>query len=240
MPVLVFGLSTNLCLKHSVPKLCLDERRPFFGPSPKQAFGVSPHPRKALTAGIQRSSNTVRTLKHSTRASNMNQSISDSSQAYGWGSPNWKWGYAVGDAHDAAAKVRSQLRAPAVRAGWLQAVTCDPKRVSWFEIKLVLALAWQRAARDDGGPNGFRAVMENMRLAQYEGNDEADAKLVQDMDVRLPMLVDGGDLSGVQGIVQDLGGSSALKLQQTDVVEFRRRYVAAQVLILLEFVEVGL
>lgn len=36
-----------------------------------------------------------------------------------WLSPSWNWGYAVGDAHDAAARVRAKLSTPDARRQWL-------------------------------------------------------------------------------------------------------------------------
>ena len=39
-----------------------------------------------------------------------------------WISPSWNWGYAVGDAHNAAAKTRSKLSSPSSRQEWLNQV----------------------------------------------------------------------------------------------------------------------
>ena len=50
----------------------------------------------------------------------------------------------------------------------------DTTTVSWDEIKLALALEWQRAEREGraGGPDGFVKVMEKMVNAEYESDAE--------------------------------------------------------------------
>lgn len=44
---------------------------------------------------------------------------SASGLVYGWGTPSWNWGSAVGGAHDAAAELRARLNSRAARAQFL-------------------------------------------------------------------------------------------------------------------------
>lgn len=140
-----------------------------------------------------------------------------------WGSPTWNWGYAVGDAHDAAAVLRQRLQSQPLRAAWLQQMVVAPAEVPWEDVKLALALLWQRASRErrDGGPGGWSDVMWNLVDAKYEGGLEQDRKFVVDMEARLPqaLLVEEGP--------------------EDDVDAWRRR-VATSALQALSFVELGL
>eukprot|EP00958_Prasinococcus_capsulatus_P025674 scaffold4409_cov369-Prasinococcus_capsulatus_cf.AAC.27 len=63
----------------------------------------------------------------------------------GWSSPTWRWGFAVGDAHDAAYIARSSLQSRDSRRSWLvQLAQTEPSTTPWEEVKLVLALAFQK------------------------------------------------------------------------------------------------
>ena len=63
-----------------------------------------------------------------------------------WTSPNWNWGSARGDAHDAARVVRGVLNeSPSRRRDWITAMvqsTPSDDAVPWEEVKLVMALAF--------------------------------------------------------------------------------------------------
>mmetsp|Transcript_88793 Transcript_88793/g.250112 ORF Transcript_88793/g.250112 Transcript_88793/m.250112 type:complete len:209 (+) Transcript_88793:35-661(+) len=110
-----------------------------------------------------------------------------------WGSPTWSWGTAVGDAHDAAAALRAKLAGTTERADWLEALIKDPDAVPWEDVKLALALLWQRIAcegRDMPGPLGWSMLMSRMVDAVYEG-EEGDQILVADMDARLTQVPEG-------------------------------------------------
>jgi hypothetical protein len=75
--------------------------------------------------------------------------------------------------------------------------------VEWEDVKLVLALKWQKAARErrDGGAEGYAYVMEQMRLARYEGSEDADVRLVSDMETRLGLL--NSDAKYLEAIFRD-------------------------------------
>ena len=66
-----------------------------------------------------------------------------------WASDAWRWGSAIGDAHDAAAVVRAALNASEdARKRWLVSMIStsplpEQNYVPWEECKLVLALSWQ-------------------------------------------------------------------------------------------------
>jgi hypothetical protein len=69
----------------------------------------------------------------------------------------------------------------------------DRKPQNFEEVKLILALAWQRGRWDksDGGKGGYGEVLSAMADARrYESGDEEDCSrvLVQDMQDRFPLL----------------------------------------------------
>lgn len=110
----------------------------------------------------------------------------------GWKAPQWNWGYAVGTGHDCAAICRRQYSTSTARADLVKnllepAVDIDSREPANFEeVKLVLALAWQRGRWDgsDGGPGGYGDVLATMAEAvRYEegSEDECARCLVQDM-----------------------------------------------------------
>eukprot|EP00798_Chlamydomonas_sp_ICE-L_P011093 gene11093-18707_t len=100
------------------------------------------------------------------------------------------------------------------------------------KVKLALALLWQKAARErtDGGRAGYGYVMEQLRLAKYEGSEEADATFVSDMESRLPMVVKASELAGLKTEVEAMGDeqSVAFKGKGASPQEFHRRSVACQ------------
>ena len=74
-------------------------------------------------------------------------------QMSGWASPTWNWGFAVGDAHNEAMRVRQQLSdsfdggdVGAMRRAWLVDMVGGSSAVGWEDVKLVLALKWQKAS----------------------------------------------------------------------------------------------
>jgi len=113
----------------------------------------------------------------------------------GWSSPQWNWGSAVGTGHDCAKICRQRYGSRPARQELVdQLLRVDSDNIDFEEIKLVLALAWQRGRWDgsDGGPNGgYGEVLQLMAQAQrYEEGDEIEcsARLVQDMQARYHLL----------------------------------------------------
>ena len=106
----------------------------------------------------------------------------------GWTAPEWNWGYAQGTGHTCAAICREMYATREARQrlvdNLLEANLEKPSDVE--EIKLILALEWQRGRWDgsDGGPGGYSQVLSSMAQARrYEigSDDECLQRLVQDM-----------------------------------------------------------
>jgi len=116
----------------------------------------------------------------------------------GWTSPRWNWGSAVGTGHDCAQICRSRYnnsrRARQELVDTLQAGGNSATEIDFEEVKLVLALAWQRGRWDgsDGGRGGYGEVLQQMANAQrYEvggSAQECSRRLVQDMQERYHLL----------------------------------------------------
>ncbi|XRB19134.1 hypothetical protein RI054_20g89800 [Pseudoscourfieldia marina] len=86
----------------------------------------------------------------------------------GWASPNWNWGYAVGDAHDLAMTTRSKLRTEDARKTFLANLAAGS--VDLEEVKMVFALTVQLANhRRQAGP--LNDVLMRMAAVSYEGED---------------------------------------------------------------------
>ena len=85
----------------------------------------------------------------------------------GWKDPNWNWGSAVGTAHDAAMKIRSDLSTAEARKNFLFTVfagTADPE-----DAKLALALKCQRARNLRYDDKDWEGLMEDMAACKFEG-----------------------------------------------------------------------
>ena len=129
----------------------------------------------------------------------------------GWKSPQWQWGSAIGTGHDCAAICRQRYATRAARQELIQQLLLlnenqdndvSPEKrqqrlpTNFEEVKLVLALAWQRGRWDgsDGGPGGYGDVLMHMAQARrYESLDQDDEEvtsrqLVQDMASRFELL----------------------------------------------------
>jgi len=164
----------------------------------------------------------------------------------GWSSPTWRWGFAVGDAHDAAYIARSSLQSRDSRRSWLvQLAQTEPSTTPWEEVKLVLALAFQKAGheRRDGGAGGWLEVMERMVLAEYEG-DDGIGYLAEDLRTRLPLLLRSpGPFQGMAEVPDAAAVVSSLveagsRIESTEEGSTASRCV--QVLAGLDFVDRGI
>lgn len=106
----------------------------------------------------------------------------------GWTSPEWCWGYAQGTGHTCAAICRELYATRSARQALVDnLLSANPNEPSNAEeIKLILALEWQRGRWDgtDGGRGGYSEVLATMAEAKrYEvgTHDECLQCLVQDM-----------------------------------------------------------
>jgi len=111
----------------------------------------------------------------------------------GWASPKWNWGSAFGTGHDCAMICRNQYNTPAKREKLVDTlIKADPKdseSLDFEEVKLVLALAWQKARRY--GLESYGQILDEMAKAErYEIGDEEECSrlFVQDMQKRFMWL----------------------------------------------------
>lgn len=117
----------------------------------------------------------------------------------GWASPEWHWGSAQGTGHDCAAICRRRYASRGDRHALvhelLSATVHETNAMDIEELKLILGLVFQRGRWDgsDGGPGGYRAVLDAMAQAErYEGpNDQvAQRNLVEDLANRYNLLLE--------------------------------------------------
>lgn len=107
----------------------------------------------------------------------------------GWTSPEWNWGYAQGTGHTCAAICRDLYGTRQAREKLVENLLAGKKtqnEPSVEEIKLILALEWQRGRWDgsDGGKGGYGEVLSRMAAAKrYEAgsHDVCLQRLVEDM-----------------------------------------------------------
>ena len=92
----------------------------------------------------------------------------------GWGSRSWNWGSAIGKAHDAAFEMRNRLSTLDDRRVWLNECASDSLDVE--EIKLCLALRWQRSGHERTAGD-YSQIMEAMARGNFEGDDRAPTLL---------------------------------------------------------------
>eukprot|EP00965_Chrysotila_dentata_P150025 4955155-Pleurochrysis_carterae.AAC.2 len=100
-----------------------------------------------------------------------------------WSSPDWRWGYANGAAHDAAATLRNKLRTNSAREEFLKDARSGS--ASLEELKLALALKWQRARNFGYDEDDWEAAMEDMAACKFEGPNGKEA-LAAALKARLP------------------------------------------------------
>lgn len=142
----------------------------------------------------------------------------------GWKSPQWNWGYAVGTGHDCARICRQLYETRSARVALLQDIATKPE--NFEEIKLVLALAWQRGRWDgtDGGEGGYGQVLQALAAADRYENDQRQFFL--DMQCRFTLLSPSlelqaqmDSLSGIEDVDLATRKCSALVLQAMGFVE---------------------
>ena len=90
--------------------------------------------------------------------------------AMSWSSPDWRWGFADGEAHDVAMRVRSSLSTPHARADFVRRLRSADAPPKLEETKMVLALAWQRSRNLGYDSADWEAAMEEMAAGKFEGD----------------------------------------------------------------------
>lgn len=157
----------------------------------------------------------------------------------GWQSPSWNWGSAMGTGHDCARICRQRYATRDSRAALVANLLLETSPLSTApsdegtnsigsnidleEVKLVLALAWQRGRRDgsDGGRGGYGDVLQTMVEAQrYEGSSAGVRLLVQDMQARFPLLHPTEDQ---QAKMQRLSVIGSSELEESDSNAYHNR-----------------
>ena len=103
----------------------------------------------------------------------------------GWTAPGWNWGYAVGTGHDCAAICRRKYSSRDERLKLIGDLLGGSSAATDLEeVKLVLALKWQRNYR-----SGYGDVLDTMAEARrYEEGPSANALLLADMRDRFDRL----------------------------------------------------
>ena len=103
----------------------------------------------------------------------------------GWTSPEWNWGYAMGTGHDCAAICRQKYASREERTQLITSLLDgDIAATNIEEIKLVLALKWQRNYR-----SGYGDVLDTMADARrYEQEENGNRLLLIDMKERFHLL----------------------------------------------------
>ena len=144
----------------------------------------------------------------------------------GWSDAKWNWGSAIGEAHDVAMITRQKFGTEASRSAYIQRLgkASSISDVDLEELKMVLALRFQRAAREgkDGSGRGWD-IMCNMAECKYE--NEGISLLGGDLQACIENLP-----KGLVEIVVLEGDGSPLSLPA----------MAAQCLAGTDFIRIGL
>jgi len=163
----------------------------------------------------------------------------------GWTSPKWNWGYASGTGHDCAMICRERWNSRETRADLVNTLLNPPsidesltiQEIDSFrdppfeEIKLILALAWQRGRWDgtDGGVGGYGEVLSTMAEAKkYESEDEdaSSQLLVQDMIDRFHLISSSSVLKEMDVLTMNCGDTDTLRRKCTGLVLREMGFIA--------------
>ena len=155
-----------------------------------------------------------------------------------WTSSKWNWGYAVGTGHDCAAICRRKFETRDSREEWIRNIACG--EICIEEIKLVLALAWQKGRWDgsDGGEGGYGEVLEEMIKGFYDTKDEEEnaRMMIIDLASRYPFISE----SSSELDVMEKIANQAIEVENMETLESLRFECCEMVLKAMGFVERGL
>ncbi|KAL1500438.1 hypothetical protein AB1Y20_013095 [Prymnesium parvum] len=103
-----------------------------------------------------------------------------------WGSPEWKWGSADGEAHRVAMRVRGELDKPHRRSAFVS--YAKMAAIDVVDLKMALALKCQRARNlgYDAEDGRWESLMEEMAASEFEHEGLIDVtKLASAVNKRL-------------------------------------------------------
>lgn len=157
----------------------------------------------------------------------------------GWTSPSWNWGTPQGTGHDCAMICREQYTTSQDRAQLIENLLLEDKEASripqdFEEVKLLLALVWQRYRNMSIGNKMYGDLLDQMADCRFEvaGDDEAGSKLlVQEMQKRFIYL---------EPDVQDRVVMNTLLYENGDDYDLTRRQCCGLVLKAMDFEDLGL
>jgi hypothetical protein len=160
----------------------------------------------------------------------------------GWTSPSWNWGSPQGTGHDCAKICREQYTTAQDRAQLIDNLLLEdheeaPRIPQDFEeIKLLLALVWQRYRNMSAGNKMYGDLLDQMADCRFDDeagdDDEACSKLlVQEMQKRFIYL---------QPDVQDQIAMNTLLYETGDDYDLTRRRCSGLVLKAMDFEDLGL
>jgi hypothetical protein len=175
----------------------------------------------------------------------------------GWQSPVWNWGSAVGTGHDCAKICRQKYSSRKERHVLVHQLrsaqgTGDDIPVDFEEVKLILALAWQRGRWDgtDGGKGGYSEVLQYLVAAnRYEASDGSDSDMtwsrlwIDDIQKRFHLLQPTPEqVKSMQNIVESVNlcsNSDAISSYDDPAIYRARRQCSGLVLEAMGFIENG-
>jgi hypothetical protein len=168
----------------------------------------------------------------------------------GWTSPQWNWGSAIGTGHDCARICRQNYSARALRQELVSSLlnaqgTIDDLPTNFEEIKLTLALVWQRGRWDgsDGGKGGYGEILHYLVLAdRYEDINEIvwSHRWIEDLMARFHLLRPSTDQISTMENLMDNVRSFTSSPDSDDSIIFRaRRQCSGLVLQAIGFIENG-
>jgi hypothetical protein len=157
----------------------------------------------------------------------------------GWTSPSWNWGSPQGTGHACAKICREQYATAQDRAQLIENLLLEDKEAPripqhFEEVKLLLALVWQRYRNMSAGNKMYGDLLDQMADCRFDeaGDDEACSKLlVQEMQKRFIYL---------QPDVQDRIVMNTLLYENGDDYDLTRRRCSGLVLKAMDFEDLGL
>ena len=214
------------------------------GITPYSIDGTVVYNKFAIYRGLIRRRNRDVSMKMSTYKSIYGISPS------GWKSPKWNWGSAIGTGHDCAKICRQNYKNRKLRqeliSNLINAQGTDEDLPSDFEeVKLTLALAWQRGRWDgsDGGKGGYGEVLEDLVMAdRYENGSELEwSQLwIRDLASRFHLLQPlADDAATMESLSHESSMSTGDDFDNKSVIYRARRKCSGLVLHEMGFIESG-